>query len=343
MTSSADGRILSPIRVPGRAPRARRRTATCCALSRPPCLPVRAWRVDLDPSRTRWSCAAPGCLGTELKRRRAPQVALGHLAEHAAAEPLPGHLRTCRCQSRGCVWHPRHRGCDGPVSLVVFRSRGGATWQLAHACTACARSIPHAAQLPPPPQLANDPRRTHARQTCTLDATAVNGLDPLLTYLDAALAPGTKPAVRLFALLCLLRADRAGEVRLPHGLLRGCRLAHRAQECAAELAGQAVLVVRAPRRRGGHGGGVRADQRQHRHGRPADHDPAPPRTASGPGSPAAEPSGHDSVAARGPPASIAAGPWPVRPVPPGRSPPPAAPPGRRARSSTTPGRPPTSA
>lgn len=224
---------------------AERRTVQIAQGALAPALPVRAWRVDVDPGRTRWSCAVPGCSGAALKGRRAPQVALGHLAEHAAAEPLPGHLRTCRCHAYACAWHPRHRGCEGPVSLVVFRSRGGATWQLADACTACARSIPYAAQLPPvaprTPQARRPSTRPAAGPVRGQDDAAADDLDALLTYLDAALAAGTQAPVRLIALLCLLRANRDGEVRLPHGLLRGWRLADRARQHLDELGRQRWL------------------------------------------------------------------------------------------------------
>jgi hypothetical protein len=208
-----------------------------------PTMPVRAWRVDLNPDRTRWSCTAPGCPGEDLGPRRAPQAALGHLAGHAAAERLAPHLRTCRCHARGCAWHPRHRGCDGPVALVVFRQHGGRTWQLADACTACTRAIPHAAQLPPLPEpTAGCPRgidqAVPVKRDPAAPAPAPCGLEAVLTYLDAALAPGTPAPARLFALLCLLRADQTGHARMPQGLLRAWRLADHANQCTAELSRQ---------------------------------------------------------------------------------------------------------
>ena len=207
-----------------------------------PTAPLRAWRVDLDPAHTWWSCTAPRCTGAERARgRRATVVALGHLAAHAAAEPLPAHLRTCRCHAHGCRWHPRHRGCQGPVTLTVFRSRGGVTWQLADTCSACAMAIPHAAQLPQhPPTLPTHHRPGPARQTPTTPS-GTGGLRPLLTYLDAALLPRTTARTRLVALLCLLRADRDGTVRLPHGLLRGWRLADSIGDHLAELTEQRWL------------------------------------------------------------------------------------------------------
>jgi hypothetical protein len=51
----------------------------------------------------------------------------------------------------------------------------------------------------------------------------------MLTYLSAALPQFTSPAARLLALQCALRADTAGYVRLPGGLLRGMRLHGRAE------------------------------------------------------------------------------------------------------------------
>ena len=209
-------------------------------------LPVRAWRVDLAPDRMRWTCSAVGCPGAERGRRRAAQVALGHLGQHAAAEPLPGYLRTCRCHAHGCRWHPRHRGCQGPVALTVFRSRGGVTWQLADACSACALAIPHAAQLPQcPPPLPEHHRPGPARQTPTAPS-GTGGLRPLLTYLDAALLPRTTARTRLVALLSLLRADRDGTIHLPHGLLRGWQLADGIGDHLAELTEQRWLLQTDP-------------------------------------------------------------------------------------------------
>ncbi len=213
-----------------------------------PPLPVRAWRVDLTADRRHWSCSATGCPGTGLGRR-APQAALEHLGQHAAAEPLPAYLRTCRCHAHRCAWHPRHRGCDGPVALTVFRSRGGATWQLADTCAACARTIPHAAQLPQCPGPEPSRHRVPVRPS-TAAPSRSGGLQPLLTYLDAALLPSTSPRARLVALLCLLRADRDGTIRLPTGLLRAWRLADDAEDPITDLVHQRWLRERAAGTRG---------------------------------------------------------------------------------------------
>ncbi|KFF98199.1 hypothetical protein IQ62_26370 [Streptomyces scabiei] len=78
----------------------------------------------------------------------AHSAALAHLACHARADTLPGHLRTCQCRERGCSWHPRHRGCGGPVLLALTRDRSGRTWRLADTCAACAAATSHTAVVP---------------------------------------------------------------------------------------------------------------------------------------------------------------------------------------------------
>ncbi|WP_306299652.1 hypothetical protein [Streptomyces viridochromogenes] len=46
----------------------------------------------------------------------------------------------------------------------------------------------------------------------------------MLTRLSTALPGFASPAARLLALQCALRIDRHGQIRLPHGFLRGMRL-----------------------------------------------------------------------------------------------------------------------
>ncbi|MDX3213969.1 hypothetical protein PV318_00120 [Streptomyces sp. ME02-6991-2B] len=75
---------------------------------------------------------------------------MNHLAEHARAEPLPGHLRTCKCGELGCPWHPRHRGCDGTILILLSCSGGGRLWRLADVCRACMDVTDHAAAVPEP-------------------------------------------------------------------------------------------------------------------------------------------------------------------------------------------------
>lgn len=75
---------------------------------------------------------------------------MNHLALHARTEPLPTHLRTCRCGEHGCRWHPRHRGCNGPIALLLTRGAGGRIWRLTDACHACIAATDHAATVPEP-------------------------------------------------------------------------------------------------------------------------------------------------------------------------------------------------
>ncbi|MGW7521135.1 hypothetical protein ACWGJ2_36695 [Streptomyces sp. NPDC054796] len=89
------------------------------------------------------------------------RTALTHLADHARRNPLPQHLRTCRCPDNNCAWHPRHRGCDGPILLTLTRHH--CSWRLADLCHACAAHTPHTAPVnelparPPLPVAEQDP------------------------------------------------------------------------------------------------------------------------------------------------------------------------------------------
>ncbi|WP_330342612.1 hypothetical protein [Streptomyces sp. NBC_00557] len=155
-----------------------------------------------------------------------------HLASHARAEALPAHLRTCECRAQGCLWHPRHRGCAGPVLLVITRDATGRVWRLTDACAACAAATDHTAVVPDTvlgrPQL---PTPLSARAHRAHQSVASNGMRvrEMLTYLASALPSVVSPAARLLALQCALRADTRGYVRLPPGLLRGMRLHGRAE------------------------------------------------------------------------------------------------------------------
>jgi hypothetical protein len=195
-------------------------------------VPQRAWQVDLSPAGERIRCTDLYCRGAaRTAGRTVHEVALAHLADHARSEPLAEHLRTCRCRAHGCTWHPRHRGCAGPITLVVFRRHHGRTWHLADTCTACAHAIPHAAEVTPAPDVpeADDTRptrRSHHRSPPAAEPAVRHreALRAALDYLDAALSPAVPPAARLLALVCLLRADATGTTRLPAGLLRALRL-----------------------------------------------------------------------------------------------------------------------
>lgn len=192
----------------------------------------RAWQVSIRPDARRLACTAPGCpaaTGVDITGRPAQQAALDHLAAHAQHEPLDEHLRTCRCHAHSCTWHPRHRGCTGPIQLTVFRQHHGRSWHLADTCTGCARSIPHAAQVPDTPDhtAASDrPLRRSAENHSGDPGVPTHApLQALLRYLAAALGPQVPPAGQLLALLCLLRADAHGHTLVPTGLLRALRLA----------------------------------------------------------------------------------------------------------------------
>ncbi|MFE7834755.1 hypothetical protein ACFU53_01360 [Streptomyces sp. NPDC057474] len=202
----------------------------------------RIWTVELRPRAGGPRLVCPHCTAhtPSLKASSARSAALAHLACHARADTLPGHLRTCQCRERGCSWHPRHRGCGGPVLLALTRDRSGRTWRLADTCAACAAATSHTAVVP---DTLLGPRRLRP-DACPPAPVRDNpgaGRDErvrvreMLTYLASALPRFTSPAARLLALQCALRADARGQVRLPAGLLRGMRLQGR-QELWQELA-----------------------------------------------------------------------------------------------------------
>ncbi|MFD4791715.1 helix-turn-helix domain-containing protein [Streptomyces sp. NPDC058459] len=121
---------------------------------------------------------------TALARLGDPQPLLDFI-DHARGDALPAHLRTCHCRTQGCPWHPRHRGCAGPVRLALTRDRGGRVWRLADACGACAAatgdtavvpkscSQPSRRPLPRPRRTRPDARRTPARHA---SARALGGV-----------------------------------------------------------------------------------------------------------------------------------------------------------------------
>lgn len=131
----------------------------------------RTWTVEICPlpGGTVLACAQCGVVPVGPGSAAARRAALAHLAGHARCEPLAPHLRTCRCGQRGCQWHPRHRGCDGLILLVVARTDSGRTWRLADLCQACTAATGHAAAVPE-----SDSRRT----TAPCDALLPHGLAP---------------------------------------------------------------------------------------------------------------------------------------------------------------------
>ncbi|WP_031191175.1 MULTISPECIES: hypothetical protein [Streptomyces] len=187
----------------------------------------RTWTVELrlQPGGPALECPHCTPLPRPLTAGAARSAALHHLARHARDDALPPHLRTCQCHTRGCPWHPPHRGCAGPILLVLTSERGGRRWRLTDACTACAAATPHAAVVPDTlllrPAARTPPSRTAGHRPGTSERARVK---EMLTYLAAALPRFCSPTARLLALQCALRADRHGHVRLPGGLLRGMRL-----------------------------------------------------------------------------------------------------------------------
>lgn len=211
-------------------------------LAGPP--PVRrAWTVEITTEQGRIRCRVPGCTGMAAGRP-ARAAALAHLAWHARLNRLPAHLRICQCRELGCGWHPRHRGCSGPVTLVLLRRDRGRTWHLADVCAACASAapetatvpdLPEGAQCPPQPSSASPlaasadarpspaPASVRRRPLLEVDDAARATVSNTLNYLACVLGHTDAP-VRLVALVCALQASAAGVAVVPSGLLRAIRL-----------------------------------------------------------------------------------------------------------------------
>ena len=191
----------------------------------------RIWTVELRPRAGGPTLVCPSCTAhtSPLTASSARSAALAHLACHARADALPAYLRSCQCRVQGCLWHPRRRGCGGPVLLALTRDRSGRTWRLADTCAACAAATSHTAVVPD--TLVNSPRPLPS--ACAPPQPLVGlrvesdqrlRVREMLTYLGAALPRFTSPAARLLGLQCALRTNSRGHVRLPTGLLRGMRL-----------------------------------------------------------------------------------------------------------------------
>ncbi|MEV6946792.1 hypothetical protein AB0N07_33455 [Streptomyces sp. NPDC051172] len=185
----------------------------------------RIWTVELRPQAGGPALVCPSCTARSfpLRASSARSAALAHLACHVRVDALPAHLRSCQCRLRGCVWHPRHRGCAGRVLLALTRDRSGRAWRLADTCAACAAATSHTAVVP---DTLLSPRRSAASAPAR---PRVHGDEPhrvreMLTHLASTLGCVASPAARLLALQCALRADTRAHVRLPAGLLRGMRM-----------------------------------------------------------------------------------------------------------------------
>lgn len=190
----------------------------------------RTWTVELralpgGPVLVCQQCTHHGRLSDSSSARA---ELLSHLASHARCDPVPPHLRTCQCHERGCSWHPRHRGCHGPVRLLLARERGGRIWRLTDACTACAAATSEAAVVPetilaagtlPCGHPSSSRRRRRPKRPDS--RTRVR---EMLSYLAAALPAETGATARLIALQCALRMGNSAQVLLPMGILRSLRL-----------------------------------------------------------------------------------------------------------------------
>ncbi|SDE24230.1 hypothetical protein SAMN05216505_12227 [Streptomyces prasinopilosus] len=191
----------------------------------------RIWTVELraragGPSLVCAHCTTPP---PPLRAASARSAALAHLARHARAGALPGYLRTCQCREQGCSWHPRHRGCAGPVLLALTLDSSGRAWRLADACTACVAATSRTAVVPDTLLASRRPRRPRCSPAPLGGPVERGHVRATLAHLAVAVPQSTSPGARLLALQCALRADASGHVQLPGGLLRGMRLCGRGE------------------------------------------------------------------------------------------------------------------
>lgn len=187
----------------------------------------RAWTVELRSHAGGLVLICRHCPHgtTRITAASARSAALAHLARHVRSDLHPPHLRICQCHERGCRWHPRHRGCAGPIRLLLACERGGRLWRLTDACSACAAATARAAvvpdtvlaRAPQPPATA----RRHRRSKGPGERIRVR---EMLSYLAAALPENTSAAARLLALQCALRMNTHMRVRLSKGVMRSLRL-----------------------------------------------------------------------------------------------------------------------
>ena len=188
----------------------------------------RTWTVELRPQPGGPVLVCHQCThgGRPLVGTPARTELLAHLAAHARQDPLPAHLRTCQCHERGCRQHPRHRGCNGPIRLLLVRERGGRRWRLSDACTACAAATSQAAVVPETTLAAVTPSgQTRARRRRRpRGPDSQTRVREMLNYLATVLPEETRAGARMLALQCALRMNNSAQVRLPHGVVRSLRL-----------------------------------------------------------------------------------------------------------------------
>lgn len=184
----------------------------------------RAWTVELRSQAGRLVLTCQQCplADRPVTAASARSAALAHLARHARGDLRAPHLRTCHCHERGCRWHRRHRGCEGPIRLLLACERGGRVWRLADACGACAAATDQAAVVPDT-LLAGPLRPSSDRPRRPRPARGPGErvrVGEILSYLAAALPADASADSRLLALQCALRMNTWMRVALPAGMLR---------------------------------------------------------------------------------------------------------------------------
>lgn len=190
----------------------------------------RTWTVELRPQPGGPVLVCQHCAhsGRPVNGPSARAELLAHLASHARCERVLPHLRTCQCHERGCGWHPRHRGCHGPIRLLLARERGGRIWRLTDACTACAAATSHAAVVPETILATRASLCGHSnagrKRRHPKGPDSRTRVREMLSYLAAALPSATGAAARLIALQCALRLNDAAQTTIPFGVLRSLRL-----------------------------------------------------------------------------------------------------------------------
>jgi hypothetical protein len=188
----------------------------------------RAWTVELRSQAGQLVLTCRQCPPGDrpVTAASARSAALAHLARHARGDLRAPHLRTCHCHERGCGWHRRHRGCAGPIRLLLACERGGRVWRLADACGACAAATAQAAVVPDTvlaqtPCLPSGGLRRRRRVRGPGERVRVA---EILSYLAVALPSDASAGARLLALQCALRVNAALRVELPAGMLRSLRI-----------------------------------------------------------------------------------------------------------------------
>lgn len=189
----------------------------------------RSWTVELRRQTGKLVLVCQQCPQGDQRvdADSARSAALAHLARHARGDLRAPHLRTCQCHERGCGWHRRHRGCAGPIRLLLACERGGQVWRLADACGACAAATAQAAVVPETMLAAplHSPPIVRRRSTRRSRGPGEHvRVSEILGYLAVALPADASAEARLLALQCALRMNAYMRVELPAGMLRSLQI-----------------------------------------------------------------------------------------------------------------------